>query len=232
MNKFNGSIKREIVVHAPLNQVWDALTKPEHLNRWYTKNAEIEFRVGGRGYMNHGWGATSEGVFTEIDTMKRFVLQSLEGDFTTITTLEEVENGILVSIEYKGSFLGEMPQAAQENMLFGTGQFLENLKSVYETEVDIRPNLWKTWIGITHTTYKAGLGTRVLQVKEGSVAAAAGIEAEDLIAEIDGEEITGYELFEKILSKKTVNQNVTLTIERNSKRLKVDCLVDSYPVPY
>ena len=43
MKKCKDSIKREIVVHAPLNQVWDALTKPEHLNRWYTKNAEIEF---------------------------------------------------------------------------------------------------------------------------------------------------------------------------------------------
>ena len=114
MKKCKDSIKREIVVHATLNQVWDALTKPEHLNRWYTKNAEIEFWIGGRGYMNHGWGATSEGAFIEIDTMKRFVLQSIDGHFTTITTLEEVKNGILVSIEYKGSFLNSISQATQE----------------------------------------------------------------------------------------------------------------------
>ena len=164
--------------------------------------------------------------------MKRFVLQSIDGHFTTITTLEKIENGILISIEYKGSFLNSISQATQENMLFGTGQFLQNLKSVYETGADIRPNLWKTWIGITHTTNKGGNGTRVLQVKEGSVAATAGIKAEDIIWELDGEEITGYESFEKTLNKKDVNQNVILTIERNSERLEMNCLVDSYPVAY
>lgn len=226
------SIRREIIVNAPLKQVWDALTKPEHLNCWYTKNAEIEFRIGGRGYMEHGWGASSEGVFTEIDTLKRFVLQSLDGDFTTITSLKEVENGIQVSIEYQASFIGYMDQAAKENMLFGTTQFLENLKSVYETGTDNRPKFWKTWIGIVHTTNQRSRGTKVLQVKEGSVAAAAGIKPDDVIVEIDGDEIGGYESFEKTLNKRTVNTLVALTIVRKSEKFRINCIVDSYPIPY
>jgi len=228
MKKSKDSIKREIVVNAPLKQVWDALTKPEHLNLWYTKDAEIEFRIGGRGYMNHGWGATSEGVFIEIDSMKRFVLQSLDGDFTTVTSLEKVENGILVSIEYQASVLGDM----NENMLFGTSQFLENLKSVYETGTDHRAKFWKSWIGIAHTSNDGGRGTRVLQVKENSVAAAAGIKPEDIILAIDGEEIGGYESFERTLNTKNVHCNVTLTIERKNEKSQVNCLVDIYPVPY
>lgn len=232
MKKIKDSIKREIVVNAPLKQVWDALTKLEHLNLWYTKNAEIEFRIGGKGYMNHGWGATSEGVFTEIDTMKRFVLQSLDGDFTTITSLEKVKNGIQVSIEYQASFISEMNQSIKENMLFGTSQFLENLKSVYETGIDNRVKFWKAWIGIAHTTNEGGRGTRVLQVKEGSVAAAAGIKPEDIILEIDGEEIGGYESFERNLNEKDVNCNVTLTIVSKDEKSHVNCLVDAYPVPY
>ena len=232
MDKIKDSVKREIIVNAPLEQVWDALTKPEHLNRWYTKNAEIDFRVGGKGYMNHGWGATSEGIFTEIDAMERFVLQSLDGDFTTITTLEKVANGIRVSIEYKSSILSVMSNYQQENMLFGTGQFLENLKSVYEKSTDIRPDFWKAWIGITHTTNSEPRGTRVLQVKKDSVAAVAGIEPEDIIEEIDGEKITGYESFEKAINKKAINQNITLTIGRKSEKLYMKCIVDSYPVTY
>lgn len=232
MKKNKDSVKREIVVNAPLNKVWDALTKPEHLNLWYTKNADIEFRIGGKGYMNHGWSATSEGVFTEIDSMKRFVLQSIDGDFTTITSLEEIGDGVKVSIEYQASFIGEMDQSTKENMLFGTSQFLENLKSVYETGTDNRSKFWKTWIGIAHTTNEGERGTRVLQVKEGSVAAAAGIEPEDIILEIDGEEIRGYESFERTLNKKNVNGNVTLTIESKNKKSQVKCLVDAYPVPY
>ncbi|MFJ8260909.1 SRPBCC domain-containing protein [Rummeliibacillus sp. NPDC094406] len=232
MKMIKDSIKREIVVNAPLKQVWDALTKPEHLNRWYTKNAEIEFRIGGRGYMNHGWGATSEGIFTEIDTMKRFVLQSLDGDFTTITSIEEVEKGIHVSIEYQASFIGEMNQSTKENMLFGTSQFLENLKSVYETSTDNRADFWKAWIGIVHTTNEKDRGTRVLQVKEGTVAAAAGIKPEDIIVEIDGAEIVGYESFERTLNEKTDNSTVTLTIVRKSEKLRLNCPLDAYPVPY
>ncbi len=232
MKKNKDSLKREIVVNAPLNKVWDALTKPEHLNLWYTKNADIEFRIGGKGYMNHGWGATSEGVFTEIDIMKRFVLQSIDGDFTTITSLEEISDGVKVSIEYQASFIGEMNQSTKENMLFGTSQFLENLKSVYETGTDNRSMFWKTWIGIVHTTNEGDRGTRVLQVKEDSVAATAGIKPEDIILEIDGEEIGGYESFERTLNKKNVNGNVTLTIERKNEKSQVNCFVDAYPVPY
>jgi uncharacterized protein YndB with AHSA1/START domain len=232
MNKFKDSVKREIVINAPLMKVWDALTKPEHLNRWYTKQAEIDFSVGGRGFMNHGWGATTEGIFIEIVAMKRFVIQSMDGDFTTITTLVEVENGVKVSIEYQASYLSEMSQAIKENMLFGTGQFLENLKSVYETGDDIRAKLWKGWIGITHTTNEGATGTRVLSVKEGSVAEAAGIKSEDIIKEIDREEIVGYESFERALNKKAVNQTVTITIERKGETLHFSCLVDAYPVPY
>lgn len=232
MKKNKDSLKREIVVNAPLNKVWDALTKPEHLNLWYTKNADIEFRIGGKGYMNHGWGATSEGVFTEIDIMKRFVLQSIDGDFTTITSLEEISDGVKVSIEYQASFIGEMNQSTKENMLFGTSQFLENLKSVYETGTDNRSMFWKTWIGIVHTTNEGERGTRVLQVKEDSVAATAGIKPEDIILEIDGEEIGGYESFERTLNKKNVNGNVTLTIERKNEKSQVNCFVDAYPVPY
>ena len=232
MNKIKDSVKREIIVNAPLKQVWDALTKPEHLKRWYTKQAEIDFRVGGKGYMNHGWGATSEGIFTEIEPMKHFVLQSLDEDFTTITTLKEVANGIQVSIEYQASFLSAMSQNQRENMLFGTGQFLKNLKSVYETNTDIRPDLWKAWLGITHTTNNGGKGTRVLQVKKDSAAAVAGVKPEDIIEELDGEEMTGYESFEIAMNKKDINQNVTLTINRKNEKLTVNCVVESYPVPY
>lgn len=232
MKLINNSIKRNIVVNAPLIQVWEALTKPEHLNRWYTKNAEIDFRIGGKGFMDHGWGATSEGVFIEIDPMKHFVLQSLDGDFTTITRLEAVENGIEVSIEYQASFISEMNEATKENMLFGTSQFLGNLKSVFESNIDNRATFWNTWIGITHTTDEREQGIKVLHVNEDSVAAAAGIHKEDIIVELDGEKIDGYETFERALNQKSVNDSVALTLLRNGEKLYLNCIVDAYPVPY
>ncbi|MFS0671793.1 SRPBCC domain-containing protein [Ornithinibacillus sp. 179-J 7C1 HS] len=232
MTKVQDSVRREIVVNAPLEKVWNALTKEEHLNRWYTKEANIDFRVGGRGYMNHGWGATSEGVYTEINAMSRFVLESNDGDFKTITELQEVENGIKVSIEYRASFMLEMDNVAKENMLFGTGQFLENLKSVYELGQDNRNNLWKTWIGVSHTTNLDGKGTRVLQVKDGSVAAKSGLNQGDIILKIDQDPVLGYESFEKLINTKTIKEFVTLNVMRGTEKLDIECQVDTYPVPY
>ncbi|WP_053074914.1 SRPBCC family protein [Ornithinibacillus californiensis] len=232
MAKVKDSVRREIVVQASLERVWEALTKPEHLNRWYTKEAEIDFRIGGKGYMNHGWGATSEGVYKEIDAMKRFVLESPDGDFRTITELVEVEDGIKVSIEYRATFISEMDEAAKENMLFGTGQFLENLKSVYETGHDNRNNLWRTWIGVSHTTNQGGSGTKILRVKEGSTAAKAGVRIGDIITDIDDEKVLGYEYFERLINSKSINQTVMLHVVRGSEELDLACEVDTYPVPY
>ncbi|WP_168193832.1 SRPBCC family protein [Lysinibacillus sp. SGAir0095] len=232
MNKVKDSVMRQIVVDAPLELVWAALTKQEHLNRWYTKNAQIDFRIGGRGYMNHGWGATTEGVFTEIHPMKLFVLQSLDGDFTTITSLDKIENGILVTIEYKSSILGEMDLSTIENMLFGTGQFLENLQTVYETGIDHRANFWKAWIGITHTTNEFSRGTKVVQVKEGTAAAMAGIISEDIIMEIDGSAIRNHESLERAINELEPESTTTLTILRNREKLQISCKVEAYPVTY
>ncbi|WP_161524782.1 SRPBCC domain-containing protein [Alteribacter lacisalsi] len=232
MTKVKDSVKRDIVVNAPIERVWEALTRAEHLNRWYTKEAEIDFQVGGRGRMNHGWGAASDGIFTEIVPMKRFVLQSADGDFTTITSLEESENGILVSIEYQASFLGEMDPASKENMLFGTTQFLENLKSVYETGADKRASFWQAWIGIVHTTEEHGNGTKVVKVKEGSSASAAGIQPDDTIKTIDGEKVTGHESFERLINQKSPDAPITLTIDRENKEKQVICPVEAYPVSY
>ncbi|MGY3718438.1 SRPBCC domain-containing protein [Sutcliffiella cohnii] len=225
-------MKREIIVNASLETVWEALTKEEHLSRWYTKEAEIDFRIGGKGFMNHGWGATSEGVFTEIEPMKRFVLRGLDGDFTTITTLMEVDSGIKVSIEYEASFISKMNKAQKENMLFGTKQFLGNLKSVYEMGRDLRASFWRVWIGISHTTNDLPSGTRVLHVKKGSVAEKAGIKPEDIIVELDGVEIDGYESLERKLNEREVGSSVVFTILRKNETFQLSCLLDSYPVPY
>lgn len=231
MTKVQDSVKREIIVDAPLEKVWDALTKEEHLNRWYTKEATIDFRVGGKGYMNHGWGATSEGIYTEIEAMNRFVLKSLDGDFTTITELEKVENGIKVNIEYRASFINEMDVASKENMLFGTGQFLENLKAVYELGQDNRQHFWQTWIGVTHTSMVGG-GTKILTVKKDSNAAKAGLLAGDIVMELDGEQVLGYESFERRINTKAINQSVQLKLIRGKEELALTCEVAAYPVAY
>ncbi|MFD2043578.1 SRPBCC domain-containing protein [Ornithinibacillus salinisoli] len=230
MSKTKNVVKRDIVVNAPLEKVWDALTKPEHLNRWYTKDAEVDFRIGGYGELNHGWGVTSSGIYTEIDEMNHFVLESESGDFKTITTLQQMDNGVRVSISYQVEFSGEDGEAAKENMLFGTYQFLRNLKSVYEEDQDIRSQMWRTWIGIMHTTHSHG--SKVVKVGENSPAESAGILLGDVITAIDGESVNGYDALETIINTKEINKPVLLTVRRNDQQMDVECMIVGYPVSY
>jgi uncharacterized protein YndB with AHSA1/START domain len=232
MTKVKNVVKREIVVHASIEKVWEALTKEEHLNKWYTKEATLDFRVGGKGYLNHGWGATSEGTYTEITPMQRFVLQGNDADFTTITELEVVEDGVKVSITYTASYLDEMDTASKENMLFGTGQFLENLKSVYETGLDNRKNLWQAWVGIVHTTHRESIGTEIIQVQDGSAAAKAGLLPGDIIIGMDNIPVLGYESFERFLNAKSINQPVSIQVLRGTEELELTTNIDPYPVAY
>lgn len=60
-------------------------------------------------------------------------------------------------------------------------------------------------------------GAYVMDVVEGSPAAKAGIEAEDIITKIDSEKITESNDLAKIISKKKVGENITLTVWRDEK---------------
>ena len=43
------TITHEIKVHAPIERVWDLVTRPEHIARWYAfDGADIDLRPGGR----------------------------------------------------------------------------------------------------------------------------------------------------------------------------------------
>ncbi len=42
-------IERETLIEAPAEVVWAVITEPEHLNRWWTDEAELELRPGGEG---------------------------------------------------------------------------------------------------------------------------------------------------------------------------------------
>ena len=53
-----------------------------------------------------------------------------------------------------------------DNMAFGTYRFMRNMKSVLETDQDIRSTFWSSWIGMNHYTYRNdGIeGVKVVEV--------------------------------------------------------------------
>ena len=55
-------IEREIVIKAPVDLVWSALTEAEHIGRWFGDAAEIDLRPGGE--MTVSWA--KHGAFSAV----------------------------------------------------------------------------------------------------------------------------------------------------------------------
>ena len=52
-------IERELTIKAPVQRVWEVLTDPAYVARWFGDRAEIDLRPGGRavfGWTDHGDG--------------------------------------------------------------------------------------------------------------------------------------------------------------------------------
>ena len=66
-------IRREIEVDAPIEEVWDALTRAERIAAWFGDVAEIDLRPGG--LARFGWtefDSVSEAIVETVDRPTRF----------------------------------------------------------------------------------------------------------------------------------------------------------------
>jgi uncharacterized protein YndB with AHSA1/START domain len=88
------------VFDAPAHLVWEAMTKPEHVARWYGPRktkvvaCEMDFRVGGKWKtvlrMPEGGDAEFSGEFLEIDPQKKVKQTWRFGMFPEAESVEEI----------------------------------------------------------------------------------------------------------------------------------------------
>jgi uncharacterized protein YndB with AHSA1/START domain len=93
------AIEREIVIDAPPSDVWAIVTEAQHLAGWFSDEAEIDLRSGGRMLLTwHGHGAY-EGRVETVDPPRLFAFswQTREAEFSeanstlVVITLEPEE---------------------------------------------------------------------------------------------------------------------------------------------
>ena len=58
-------IRREIQIDAPIDVVWQVITQPEHLTKWFPDSAELDLRPGGQG--RFGWDGHGTSVLRVVD---------------------------------------------------------------------------------------------------------------------------------------------------------------------
>ncbi|TFB18543.1 PDZ domain-containing protein [Filobacillus milosensis] len=223
------SVKRSIWVNTSLEKVWNALTREEDLLKWYTWECDLDFREGGKGFYNHGWGAYSSGTFEDIVELERFVLRSGENQ-RTITTLKPEKGGVTVTMVYEMPDMENM-DFISENMAFGTDQFMKNLKSMLEENKDLRSTFWKSWIGVNHISAQ-NQGSKVLSVKEGTPADQAGLKKGDIILKVNGEDIQDFQQLESIITSTKTNETMNLKIRRGNETLEKNCMTVEFPNEY
>ena len=164
MDSIFNHVKREIVIRTTPERVWKALTDPQERNRWETRHCEIDLKVGGHIALDYGWGVSYTGTIEEL-TLPQTHAQGRDQELT-IWTIEPHTEGTLVRIEYTGLWSNEREYMMMDNMAFGTYRFMRNMKSVLETDQDIRSTFWSSWIGMNHYTYRNdGIeGVKVVEV--------------------------------------------------------------------
>jgi uncharacterized protein YndB with AHSA1/START domain len=70
------SIHREIVIDAPPDRVWSAITEARHLATWFADDgAEVETMVGGQVILRWKQHGTALGVIEEFDPPRTFAMR-------------------------------------------------------------------------------------------------------------------------------------------------------------
>lgn len=105
-------IRHAVLVRAPPEKIWQALTTAEGLDGWFTTGAEVDPGPGGSiRFRWRDWGPekiTTEdgGPVLEADPPRRFVFgwhEDLDGDGTRVEfTLKEVDEGTIVRVIDEG----------------------------------------------------------------------------------------------------------------------------------
>ena len=65
-------VTREVVLEAPVEEVWSALTDPERLEEWFANDVELELEPGGEGTFRWDDGEERHAVVEEVDPERRF----------------------------------------------------------------------------------------------------------------------------------------------------------------
>ena len=90
-------VTREVVLEAPVEEVWSALTDPEQLEEWFANDEELALEPGGDGIFRWDDGEERHAVVEEVDPERRFTF-TWDDEGRVEIELEEVDGGTRVLV--------------------------------------------------------------------------------------------------------------------------------------
>ena len=90
-------IRKEIVLPAPREDVWEALTDPERLEDWFANDVELDLRPGGGASFRWSNGEERHATVTEIEPERRLAFE-WDDDGEVEFTLEDDSDGTRLTV--------------------------------------------------------------------------------------------------------------------------------------
>src|SRR3954471_641702 len=92
-------IRREIVLPAPREDVWEALTERERLADWFANDVDIDLRPGGGASFRWSNGEERHATVTEVEPERRLAFEWDDEGTVELTLWADVDGTRLVVVE-------------------------------------------------------------------------------------------------------------------------------------
>ncbi len=92
-------IRKEIVLPAPREDVWEALTKPERLAEWFANDVDLDLRPGGGASFRWSNGEERHATVTEVEPRRRLAFEWEDEGEVEFTLDDDLDGTRLTVVE-------------------------------------------------------------------------------------------------------------------------------------
>jgi uncharacterized protein YndB with AHSA1/START domain len=232
-------------VQAAPTAVYYALTNGAAMREWLCTNSQVSTRVGGRLYLYWQQGYYAAGEFQKLVPDKEVVYTwqgKNEPTVTTVTfTLEPEADGTRVRLVHSELPAGEETTEMQQSLKEGWEAGLANLKAALETGLDKRV-YDQAFMGIliagqvtaeqaAELGIEAEGGIRISGTMDDTGAAAAGLQANDIIVDLGGNETKDFPSLQAAIRPYRPGDSFKVTYYRDGKRQQTVIKLMTRPIP-
>jgi uncharacterized protein YndB with AHSA1/START domain len=232
------------LVETSPEEAYRAFTNATVLREWLCNVATVNPRPGGRFYLWWNSGYYTSGEFTNVEPGQKAAFtwrgRGEPAETQVEVTFSPQDGGTLVTLDH--SQVGSIEEWGEiiPEIKKGWKNGLENLASVCATGEDLR-FVMRPMLGILAVDFnpeiaeKMGLpineGIRIHSAVEGMGAAAAGLQAEDVIVSMGGIETTDSSSFEKVIGTYRAGDTIEVNFYRGSEKKSLAMKLSGRPIP-
>jgi uncharacterized protein YndB with AHSA1/START domain len=227
-------------IQSPIAQVYSAFAERDPLKKWLCDDANIRAAVGGHILLMWQGGAHITGVYTALEKNEHvaFTWHGTNDSHDTTVDVRLKADGEATHVEI--SHRGFVADVDLDTLHQDWEKRLNVLQASLENGEDIRIT-HRVIIGIFPADFNAEIGAKLgIPAKEGArvgslvpgySAAAAGIQSDDVIVEVNGQDVTDQTPIGVQVRNNKPGDVVEVTYYRGAEKRTIPVTLKGYPVP-